>query len=320
MTPRIQLIAGLALLAFGVMLLAWSIFAAINPTAHYAVEVAPADDAAAKALAGLPLKPDVQRVDIRELDEKRIVASGLVARGGDGRLTPLEWRNAVTDPVFFSDMTASDLAKTLSAIRENVAEDAVIFAWWDLSRAIRLVSGRNAPLDDAHAAGLQIPASWKNTSAQEAARWGADADDASSKRFASFIDALLMDETAGADALTRLANGKPAYIAVHIADIYKIASARPGKLSVAYKDFASSSISHGVIKSAQQWLQEQKIDGGHAVEPTGGATRLHYLPRKSDGDALIVRLLPFSTSLAAPPTRFALVYQHKGWWVWRLNN
>lgn len=320
MTPRIQLIAGLALLAFGAMLLAWSLFAAINPTAHYAVEFAPADDAATKALGGLALKSDFQRIDIRELEEKRIVASGLLARDGAGRLTPLDWRNAVTEPVFFADFAASDLVKTLTAIRDNVGEDAVIFAWWDLSRAIRLVSGRDAPLDDARATGLQIPAAWKNTSAQEAARWGAGADEASSKHFMSFIDALLMDETAGADALRKLANGKPAFIAVHIADIYKIATARPGKLTVAYKDFASSSVSHGVIKSAQQWLQEQKIEGGYAVEPTGGATRLHYLRRKSNGDALIARLLPFSTSLAAPPTRLTLVYQHKGWWVWRLND
>jgi len=106
---------------------------------------------------------------------------------------------------------------------------------------------------------------------------------------------------------------------VRISDVWRLAAVRPQKLSIAYKDFAATGVSHGLIKSAQQWLRDEKIEGGYAVEPTGGATRLHYFTRKSDGDRLIARLLPFSTSLPSPPARLSLVYQHKGWWIWRLD-
>ena len=53
-----------------------------------------------------------------------------------------------------------------------------------------------------------------------------------------------------------------------------------------------------------------------AVEP-GAAVRADV---SRDGDRLIARLLPFSTSLPSPLTRFSLVYQHKGWWIYRLND
>ena len=78
-------------------------------------------------------------------------------------------------------------------------------------------------------------------------------------------------------------------------------------------------MSHGVIKSAMQWMKDNKVEGGFAVEPTGGATRLHYFQRKGDGDTLIARLLPFSTSNPAQLEKLGLVYQHKGWWIYRLE-
>ncbi|MCX7898941.1 MAG: hydroxylamine oxidation protein HaoB [Methylocystis sp.] len=320
MTPRIQLIAGLSLLAFGAMLLAWSILAAISPTAHYSVNLstAPAESLRDFESFGLS-RENIQRIEIRAADEKQPVAEGLFTREGAGRLTPLAWRNNVTEPIFFADAASADLSKVLVAIREHVPAEAVVFAWWDLSRAIRLAAQRDAPLDDARGRGLLMPAAWKNTAAQESARWGAGADAASSETFSRYVDALLMDEARGAEALKALARDKPAFIVAHISDIWKLAAARPEKIFVAYKDFPSSGASHGLIKSAQQFLRDEKIEGGYAVEPMGSATRLHYLPRRSDGDALIARLLPFSTSLAAPPTKLSLTYQHKGWWVWRAD-
>ena len=61
-------------------------------------------------------------------------------------------------------------------------------------------------------------------------------------------------------------------------------------------------------------------DGAFAAEPIGGATRLHYFQRKADSDTLIAKLLPFSTSNPMQLERLELVYQHKGWWVYRLKD
>lgn len=321
MTPRIRLAAGVALILFGFALLGWAIYAGLNPTAPFDTRLASITPDAAKEVAAFGLRADrLQKIEVSAKDERKPVAEGVVASADGGRLTPLVWRNQVTEPILFSDVSADDAAKVLAAIREHTPQDAVVLAWWDFSRAIRLVAERAAPLDDAQARGLLVPAAWSAAAAPERARWGAGAPAASVDVFTRFIDALLeSDEARASDALKKLADGKPAYVAVRISDVWRLAAVRPQKLSIAYKDFAATGVSHGLIKSAQQWLRDEKIEGGYAVEPTGGATRLHYFQRKSDGDRLIARLLPFSTSLPSPLTRLSLVYQHKGWWIYRLN-
>ncbi|MFO1124308.1 MAG: hydroxylamine oxidation protein HaoB [Methylocystis sp.] len=322
MTSRIRLIAGVALLVFGFALLGWAIYAGLNPTVPFDRQLTPISPEAAKEVESFGLSADrLQQIEVSAKNERRPLAAGIIARDESGRQTPLVWRNEVTQPIFFSDASASDLSKVLAAIHEHVPQDAVVLAWWDLSRAIRLVAGRVAPLDDAEARGLLMPPAWSAAAASERARWGAGAPVASVDTFTRFIDALLdSDEPRASESLKTLADGKPAYVAVRMSDVWRLAAARPQELSIAYKDFAATGVSHGLIKSAQQWLRDEKIDGGFAVEPFGGATRLHYFERKSDGDRLIARLLPFSTSLPSQPTRLSLVYQHKGWWIWRLNN
>ncbi|QGM99305.1 hydroxylamine oxidation protein HaoB [Methylocystis parvus] len=312
-------IIGAGLVASGLALLGWAGYSTLAPVSHYALAITPAADDEAKELASLGLaRESLQRVEIKSPEERRPLATGLVAKDGV-RLAPLVWRNDVTESILFPDVAASDIAKVLTAMREHVPDDAAILAWWDLSRAIRIAAKRNAPLDDSEAAGLLIPPSWTEAGNIERARWGAGAEAPSHESFSRFIDALLSNEAQGADALAKLAGDKPAFVAVHISDVWKAAAARPGRVSIAYKDFPSSGISHGVIKSALQWMRDNKIEGPFAAEPIRGAVRLHYFERGGDADALIAKLLPFSTSNPAQLARFELVYQHKGWWVYRLK-
>jgi hydroxylamine oxidation protein HaoB len=315
----IRNVVGAGLVLLGAALIGWAGYETFRPVSHYTLTLAPAPQDAAKEIASLGLAADaLQRIEITSPAERRPIAAGLVAHEGE-RLAPIVWRNEVTEPIVFADLPSSDIVKVLLAIREYAGDDAVILAWWDLSRAIRVATKRNAPLDDGRASGLLFPSGWTEAAEAEGARWGAGAAPKASETFGTFIDALLSEETQGADALAKLADGKPAYVAVHISDIWKAAAARPQRLSIAYKDFPSSGVSHGVIKSATQWMRDNKIEGGFAVEPTGGATRLHYFTRKGDSDALLAKLLPFSTSNPAQLARFELVYQHKGWWIYRLK-
>jgi hydroxylamine oxidation protein HaoB len=312
-------IIGAALVAGGLGLLGWAGYATLHPVPPYALAIVAAPADAVKEVAALGLAPEtLQRIEITSPEERRPIASGLIVHEGE-RLVPLVWRNEVTEPILFADVSAADMTKVLAAIREHTPEGAVVLAWWDLSRAIRLATKKDAPLDDPQARGLQIPQPWTQAREAESRRWGAGAALQTEASFGEFIDALLSNEAQGAAALTKLAGGKPAYVAVHISDVWKAAAARPGRLSVAYKDFPSAGVSHGVIKSATQWMREQKIDGGFAAEPMDGATRLHYFQRKEDSDALIAKLLPFSTSNPLQLERLELVYQHKGWWVYRLK-
>jgi hydroxylamine oxidation protein HaoB len=311
---------GAALIALGAALMGWSAYSTLRPIAHYDAKLSPAPPDATKDTEGFRIKSELlQQIAVKTPDERRPVATGLVAHDRNQRLVPLVWRNGVTESIFFADVSAADLVKVLTAIREHAPEDAVVLAWWDLSRAIRLIAERDAPLDDSEARGLQLPAAWTEARDIERARWGAGASAQSAQAFGDFIDAMLSDEARGAETLRKLAGGKPAYVVAHISDVWKAAATRPERLSIAYKDFPSSGVSHGLIKSAQQWMRENRIDGAFAVEPMLGATRLHYFQRKDDAETLIAKLLPFSTSNPMRLERFELVYQHKGWWIYRLK-
>ncbi len=107
--------------------------------------------------------------------------------------TPLGWRNAVTEPVFFADIDPADTAKVLAAIREHAPTEAVVFAWWDMSCRIRALAGRQAPLDDPLARGLLTPSAWTvNVAAineNQRAYWGAGVPSGEGEAFAKFIDA-----------------------------------------------------------------------------------------------------------------------------------
>ena len=313
-------VAGIGLMAIGLTLLGWAGWSTLRVAPSYTLALAPAMANAQRESAAFKLTPDVilESVEVATPDEHRPVATGLVAREGE-RLTPLMWRNAVTEPIFFADSSAADLATALAAIRDHANPDDIVLAWWDLSRAIRLVAKRDAPLDDPGARGLLFPASWADAPARERTRWGAGAGAQTGETFSGFIDALTLPEKDGAARLAKLANGRTCYVAVHISDVWKMAAAAPSKLSMAYKDFPSSGVSHGVIKLAKQWMQENNIDGGFAAEPMGGAMRLHYFQRRGDSDALIAKLLPFSTSNPAQLEHFELVYQLKGYWIYRLR-
>jgi hydroxylamine oxidation protein HaoB len=264
-----------------------------------------------------------ERIEIRAPEAaKGPIATGVVIRDPAGRPTPLDWRNATTEPIFFADTDPADTAKVLAAIREHAPPEAVILAWWDMSRRIRILAGRQAPLDDPLARGLLTPSAWTaDVSAineSQRAYWGAGVPRPEGEVFAKFVDALLMDDARGVAALAEIAGGKEVFVAVRLSDIWKAAAVRPDLLSISYRDFPGGGDAHRVMKAAREWMQDNAIEGSFAVETMGAATRLHYLPRKADAARLLTRMLPFSTSNPLKLERLQLVYQHKGFWIYRL--
>lgn len=268
---------------------------------------------------------DVGKIDKLEFSvpgSRNPVAEVLIAREADGRVVALNWQNNVTEPILAADLRAEEVGKVTKAIHDHVPADAVVLGWWDLSRKIRLVSQRNAPLDDPRARGLLVPASWAAArlliESKERAYWGAAVPERDGEAFSKFIDALLLDEENGAAALAALAPGKAIYVAVHLSDIWKVAMERPERLDISSKDFPGS-VSHGVMKTASRWLREQKLDASYAVEPIGNAVRVHYLPKPADAERLIARMLPFTSSNPMQLSHLKLVYQHRGFWIYRLD-
>lgn len=318
-----HVIAG-GLIAAGLAMVAWAATSALQPGAlPYELQQSPAPDAL-REFPGLDVEAGkLERLEVRATGLKNPIATAIVTRDREGRLIPLSWSNAVTEPVFFPDAAPSEASKVLAAIKEHVPSEAVILAWWDLSRRIRSLTQRQAPLDDPLARGLLTPSAWSTSKERlrekETALWGAGVPMGDGDVFARFVDALLLDEAHGAEALAELAGRKPAYIALHLSDIWKVAAARPDRISIAYRDFPAASDPHGAVRAVNEWIREQKIEGSYAVERNGGAIRMHYLPRKSDSDLLLTRLLPFSTSNPLGLRRLRLVYQYRGYWVYELR-
>lgn len=308
----------------GVLLLGWAGLSRTRPVEFpYKTSLS---DAPASALKSQDTKtPDVgplKELSVRVPDVREPIAEALIAHESDGRVVPLNWRNNVTESVLSADLTSAEVNKVMAAIREHVPGDAVVLGWWDLSRRIRLISGRQAPLDDPLSRGLLLPDAWSGQEAivrdRERHFWGANVPTDDGATFKKYIDALLMNEHDGAAALSALQPGKTVYVAVHLSDIWKIASDRPDRASLRYKDFPGS-VSHGVIKAARDWMTEQKLNASFAVEPLGAAIRIHYLPNASNADLLIAKLLPFTTSNPLLLKNFKLVYQHRGFWIYQLT-
>lgn len=320
-----KFIISVGLIVAGVAILAWAATSALQPSPlPYGLHFSQASAAALPEFSGLGIdEAKLERLDVNAPGVKNPIATALITHDHDGGLVPLSWSNAVMEPVFFPDLNAAETSKVLAAIKDHVPREAIILSWWDLSRRIRSIAQRQAPLDDPLARGLLIPSAWSSRGNRvienQTALWGAGVPPGDGAVFAKFVAALLSHEQDGADALAEIAGGKPAYLVLHLSDIWKAAAARPDLISIAYRDFPGAGGLHGVSKAVHQWIQEQKIEGGYTVEPIGDAVRLHYLPRKSDSEHLLAQLLPFSTSNPLRLDRLRLVYQYKGYWIYELR-
>jgi hydroxylamine oxidation protein HaoB len=295
-----------------------------SPPEPFEVSRTRAEASAIKDLSAFEAKlSDFEAIEIRASESEKPLASGLVAKGADGRLAPLAWRSLVTEPILLPQINLADEAKALLALKEQAPKGAIVLAWWDLSRRIRALAERAAPLDDPHASGALIPDAWSAARAEIEARqrafWGAGVAFAEGDRFQKFIDALLAEEEeTGARLLAEIAAGKPIFLALRLADVWRAAAARPEAISVAYRDFAGAGDLHAAMKAVRDWFAERRIEGGYAVEPFGGAYRIHYFPDRKGSRTLLARLLPFSTSNPMAMTRFRLVYQYRDYWLYEL--
>ena len=318
--------APIALMVIGVIMVGLAVNSALQPAElpyEKAFVEAEPDAYEAMALEGAAPTAPLKRLEWRAPGVRVALATTHVATDADGRNVPLDWQNNVTEPVFFSDLSGKEVGKVLGAVREHVPADAVVLSWWDLSRKIRFIADREAPLDDPQARGLILPAVWSSASnrvdASEREFWGKGVPQSDGEIFTRFVDALLLDESEGTEALRALAPGKDIYVAVHLSDIWKVAASRPDSIEIAYKDFAGAGQSHGVRKATRQWLQDQKIEGAYTVELVGNAVRLHYFNDKSSSNVLMAKMLPFSTSNPMRLDQLELVYQHRGFWIYKLK-
>ena len=126
------------------------------------------------------------------------------------------------------------------------------------------------------------------------------------------------DEVVGVAKLRQLTEDREAYIVVHITDAYKIGAISPDRFSVGFKDFGKSGNLHGTVKRIKGWIKEQGHKAYTVHELEGGMSRVFFLSDKLSTETLLARMLPFDTSNPFKLSGLRPVYQHGGYWVFKL--
>ncbi len=322
---RLLPLLGIILVAGGVLLLGWIAYSALNPgPAPYRYQLVEEGGTDKFAKLGLESWPDLKvgRYELRVEGVDKPVAVAHVARRGDAAPVMLGWENRSDEPAIFLDSQPAELAALATAISKHAPKDAVVLAWWDTSRQLRLLSDSKTVFASHHAEPFIAPSAWGAHSGPigkyERAFWGAAPDAVEQRKLQRFADALTGEVEAGAVALRELAGGREAYVAVHVSDLYKLGLMRPDRLGVAFKDFPVKGDMHGPIGFVKRWLRDNKYTAYALHEMADDQVRVYFLSDAKSGNTLLAQMLPLTTSSPAELQAVQLIYQHGGYWVYKI--
>jgi hydroxylamine oxidation protein HaoB len=223
----------------------------------------------------------------------------------------------------FVDGKLSELAMLASAIAKHVPKDALILAWWDTSRQIKLLTGYETVFTSHLGEPLIVPSLWRTKRGAiekyEREFWKAPADAAESQQFQRFADALVAEPKEGAAMLRQLTGGHETYVAVHLSDLYKLGLMRPERLGVAYKDFPlQGGDVHGLSGMVKRWQQDANYTAYSVHGLSENLVRAYFLADTKSGNTLLAQMLPFTTSQPLELQAMQLVYQQGGYWVYKI--
>ncbi|MBI4988754.1 MAG: hydroxylamine oxidation protein HaoB [Rhodocyclales bacterium] len=316
---------GLLLVAGGLLLLGWIAYAAWKPgPAPYRYQLV--EEGGSDKFAKLRLESwtdlKIGKYELRVEGVDQPVAVAHVARRGDAAPVMLGWENRSDEPALFVDTRTSELAALAKAIGKHTPKEAVVLAWWDTSRQMRLLSGRETVFDTHLGEPFIAPAAWQTRSGPignyEREFWGAAANAEEQRKLQRFADALSGGVETGVAALRELVGGGEAYVAVHVSDLFKLGLMRPDRLGVAYKDFPVKGDLHGPIGFVKQWMHGNKYAAYALHELADDQVRVFFLTDAKSSDTLLAKMLPLTTSRPAELQALQLVYQHGGYWVYKI--
>lgn len=315
---------GGALVAGGLALLAFALWPLVfPPPAPYSYALLAEGKGAEFPDLGLGEQANlvVRKYEVRAEGADRPVAVFHVGDKGAGPVR-LDWTNRVAEPVFALGGAMSEVATLARAVAKHATAESVVLGWWDTSRQLELLVGAKVLFNENLLQPILLPTAWSGRrdliEAQERAFWQAPARGATEPAFAEYIDALLSDETAGAAKLRQLTAGSKTFLVVHLTDAYKVGALDPRRFGIGYKDFPDIGGTHALINQVKGWLREQGYESYAAEKRDEAMARVYFLTDAASANTLIARLLPFSTSNPFDLAEFALVYQHRGYWVYEL--
>lgn len=310
-------------------MLAWFGWLWFNPgPAPYRYQLAEEGDVSKFPKLGLQAWPDLalSRYEIYTEGVDKPLASGHAARRGSGAPVLLDWENRTSELIVSTDSKLSELTALASAIAKHAPREALILAWWDTSRQINLLSGRDTLFKSHVGEPLIVPAMWRGRT--DAVRkyedefWGGRANDQERAGFQRFADALLAEPEKGAAQLRELAGARgasgDAYVAIHVSDLYKLGLMRPEQFDITYKHFPMEGNMHGLIGYLKQWMQDNNFVTYTLQSLNDKMVRAYFLREPKSAQTLIAQMLPFTESQPLDLQPLQLIYQQGGYWVYKI--
>jgi hydroxylamine oxidation protein HaoB len=266
----------------------------------------------------------IRKYEIRAEGVKEPVAVLHLGQRPSGEPVLLEWQNNTTEPILTLGPSLAETKTLTDKMSQHVPAGSLVLAWWDTSRRLQFLAGTEVLFDENLARPILIPSAWQGkgdaVEAIEREFWRVPSSPQTQAGFDRYVEALLLDEAAGVAKLNELAGGREAYVIVHLLDAYKLGALRPDRFGIGYKDFPGRGQLHGLVKHVKEWLAENDYKSYALVPPSGSeATRVFFLTDAAHADTLMARMLPFNTSTPFEIEGLRLVYQHGGYWVYRLS-
>lgn len=325
MKQRALLVTGGLLVAGGLFFVGWLAWVTLKPgPAPYSYALV--------AEGGVEKFPELGLRDQEELSVRKYevhaeevedpIAVLHVGSKQNGAPVLLDWQNRTAEPVITLTAQMSELAALVQALSKHAAPGSLVLAWWDTSRQLKLLAGANVLFDENLGQPLLIPTPWRGDrdaiEALERKFWKFPSPSTTDAQFRQYVGALLADVPAGVARLRQLAGEREAYVVVHVSDAYRLGALQPDRFGIGYKDFPKTSQTHGMIDGAKNWLRQQGYEF-YTVEAKGeNSLRVYFLTGATDRDTLIAQLLPFSSSNPLELEELQIVYQHRGYWVYKL--
>ncbi len=316
---------GLSLMAGGLVIvavLAWHSWQPQPPP--YSYQLVGSGKAAEFPELGLADLKDlaVRKFEVRIDGVDEPLAELHVAEDEPGRPVLLQWNNRLNEPVITLTSPMAETVALTEAIKKHAPKDATILAWWDLSLRLKLLTGGRMFFTDNLAKPLLVPSIWAGRELAiadlERAFWKTPAADAPSPQLDKFVDALLSDEVVGTAKLRQLVGERETYLVLHISDVYKIGAMAPDRFAVGFQDFAKTGQLHAMAKRIKTWVEEEGHKAYTVTATNDQVRRVFFLADDVSKETLLARMLPFDTSNPFKITGPRVVFQHGGYWVYKL--
>ncbi len=235
----------------------------------------------------------------------------------------LEWQTQINEPLITMAPSITEFATLMEAITEHLPENALVFAWWDTSRRLKLLGNIDTLFYEHLSQPLLIPDDWrercKSIENTERQFWRVNDNAGPGKElFQRFQEALLSDKVTGVAELRALAENRETYLVLHITDAYKLGIANPEQVGIGYKDFPNTGNLHTMSRHVKKWLKENEYISFSLEKRDGTSIRVYFLTDLISADTLIAQALPFTTSKPFEIQDLSVVYQSGGYWVYKL--